>query len=86
MPQQCLTQGVGTVLEARHLLLIANGAGKAHAIRDALEGPVTAMCTGSVVQLHPHVTVIVDEDAASLLRLTDYYREAWAAKPSWQGF
>jgi len=86
VPQQCLTQGVGTVLEARHLLLIANGAGKAHAIRDALEGPVTAMCTGSVVQLHPHVTVIVDEDAASLLRLTDYYREAWAAKPSWQGF
>jgi glucosamine-6-phosphate deaminase len=43
------------------------------------------MVPASALQLHPHATVVVDEDAASGLRLADYYRDAWAAKPSWQG-
>ena len=46
---------------------------------------MTAMCPASVLQLHPHATVVVDEPAAAGLRLADYYRDVFAAKPAWQG-
>lgn len=85
VPTHCITQGLGTILDARHLVLLAFGEAKADAIAGALEGPVSASNPGSAVQLHPHVTVIVDEAAASQLRLADYYRHAWANKPGWQG-
>ncbi|MFZ1412628.1 MAG: glucosamine-6-phosphate deaminase, partial [Micropruina sp.] len=48
--------------------------------------PVTAMCPGSVLQLHPHATIIIDEQAARQLTLADYYRDTYAKKPSWQRF
>lgn len=79
-----VTQGLGTILEARHLLMIACGASKAEPVARAVEGPLTAMCPASVLQLHPHVTVVVDEPAAAALELADYYREAYAHKPVWQ--
>jgi glucosamine-6-phosphate deaminase len=79
-----MTQGVGTILDARHLLLVATGAGKAEPVARAVEGPVTAMVPASALQLHPHVTVVVDEAAAGRLQLADYYREAYADKPDWQ--
>jgi glucosamine-6-phosphate deaminase len=84
VPRHVVTQGLGTILEARHLLLVACGAGKAEPIARAVEGPLTAMCPASVLQLHPHATVVVDEAAASRLTLADYYREAYEHKPSWQ--
>ncbi|MFC5503057.1 glucosamine-6-phosphate deaminase [Lysinimonas soli] len=77
VPRHCLTQGLGTILRARHLLLFAFGEAKASAIAGAVEGPVTASLPGSAIQLHPLVTVIVDEAAASQLRHADYYRFAW---------
>lgn len=67
VPLRCITQGLGTILEARHLLLVVNGADKAGILAAALNGPVTAECPGSVLQLHPHVTVVADEAAASQL-------------------
>ncbi|GAA1688387.1 glucosamine-6-phosphate deaminase [Microbacterium sediminicola] len=85
VPMHCITQGLGTILEARHLVLLAFGAGKAAALAAAVEGPVTASVPGSAIQLHPHVTVIVDEEAASELDHVDYYRYAYANKPAWQG-
>jgi glucosamine-6-phosphate deaminase len=85
VPRHVVTQGVGTILEARHLVLLAFGAAKATAVAAAVEGPVTAMVPGSALQLHPHATVVVDEPAAADLRLAGYYRETWAHKPSWQG-
>lgn len=85
VPRHCITQGVGTILEARHLVLLAFGEGKAKAVAAALEGPVSAFTPGSAIQLHPHVTVVVDEAAASRLELADYYRNAWENKPAWQG-
>lgn len=85
VPVHCITQGLGTILEARHLVLLAFGEGKAEAVAGAVEGPLTASLPGSAIQLHPHVTVIVDEPAASALRFADYYREVWRAKPAWQG-
>jgi glucosamine-6-phosphate deaminase len=85
VPVHVLTQGLGTILEARHLVLIATGEGKAAAIAAAVEGPVSATCPASVLQLHPHATVLLDETAASGLQRADYYREVYANKPSWQG-
>jgi glucosamine-6-phosphate deaminase len=84
VPMHCITQGLGTILRARHLLLLAFGEGKADAVAGAVEGPVSASNPGSAIQLHPHATVIVDEAAASGLRNLDYYRYAYANKPAWQ--
>ncbi|MEI5584256.1 MULTISPECIES: glucosamine-6-phosphate deaminase [unclassified Agromyces] len=85
VPVHCITQGIGTILRARHLVLLAFGAAKARAVADAVEGPVTASRPGSAIQLHPHATVIVDEAAAAALEHAEYYRHAWANKPDWQG-
>jgi glucosamine-6-phosphate deaminase len=77
VPRHCLTQGLGTILRARHLVLLAFGESKAAAIAAAVEGPVTSSLPGSAIQLHPTVTVIVDEAAGSLLANADYYRYSW---------
>jgi glucosamine-6-phosphate deaminase len=84
VPHHVLTQGLGTIMSARHLVLVASGRAKAEALHHMVEGAVTAMWPASVLQLHPHVTVLVDEAAAGRLQLADYYRQTWAAKPAWQ--
>lgn len=85
VPTHCLTQGLGTIMEARHVLLVATGRAKAEAVHHMVEGAVTAMWPGSILQHHPHVTVLLDEAAARRLQLADYYRETYEAKPDWQG-
>ncbi|MFF2606949.1 glucosamine-6-phosphate deaminase [Arthrobacter koreensis] len=67
VPTRCLTQGLGTILDAGQLLLIARGQDKAEALRAALRGPVSPECPASVLQLHRRVTVLADPAAASLL-------------------
>jgi glucosamine-6-phosphate deaminase len=84
VPRHVLTQGLATISDARHLVLVAAGAHKADAIAATVEGAVSAFCPASVLQLHPHVTVVLDEPAASGLKLADYFRETFAAKPAWQ--
>ena len=85
VPHHVLTQGLGTILRARHLLLVATGGSKADAVAAAVEGPLSASCPASVLQLHPHVSVLLDEAAGSRLERAAYYREVYAAKPEWQG-
>lgn len=85
VPTHCLTQGLGTIMEARHVLLVATGRGKAEAVHHMVEGAVTAMWPASVLQHHPHVTVLLDDAAARRLQLADYFRETYQAKPDWQG-
>ena len=85
VPYHVLTQGLGTILEARHLVLVATGANKAEAVAAMVEGPVSAFWPGSVLQLHPHATVLLDDAAASGLKLADYYRHSYDHKPAWQG-
>jgi glucosamine-6-phosphate deaminase len=85
VPRHCLTQGIGTILEAGHLVLIASGRAKAEAVRQLVEGPVSASWPATALQLHPHVTVLVDPDAASRLERRDHYVETYDAKPDWQG-
>ena len=84
VPRHVLTQGLGTIRRSRHLLLLATGEAKAGAVASAAEGPVSASCPASVLQLHRHATVLVDEAAATGLKLRGYYDEAWAGRPSWQ--
>jgi len=84
VPRHVLTQGLGTISAARHLVLVATGRHKAEAVHQLVEGPVSAMWPASVLQMHPHVTVLVDPAAAGRLQLAAYFRETWAAKPAWQ--
>lgn len=65
--------GIGTVMEAKMIILLASGKNKREAVFKCVEGPVTASVPASVLQLHPQVKIIVDEEAASLLTRKDYY-------------
>lgn len=85
VPRHCLTQGLGTIMQARHVVLLATGTAKAEAVHQMVEGPVSAMWPGTILQHHPHTTVLLDPAAASRLQLADYYREIFAGKPDWQG-
>jgi glucosamine-6-phosphate deaminase len=77
VPTHCITQGLGTILRAGQLVLLAFGSSKAKAVAAALEGPVSSAVPGSVIQQHPQATVIIDEDAAASLVHAEYYRHAW---------
>jgi len=69
MPRFALTLGIGTILEMRHLLLLASGKKKAKIVAKALEGPVTSRITASAIQVHSgRVTVVLDSDAATRLK------------------
>jgi glucosamine-6-phosphate deaminase len=77
-----ITMGLGTILEARKVLLLASGAKKAEAVRLMVEGPVSAEVPASVLQMHPRVTAIVDEAAASRLKRVEYYK--WVKANKWR--
>ena len=74
VPESALTMGVGTILDAREILLVATGEHKAEILAKALEGPITAMISATVLQLHPACKVIVDEAAASQLATLEYWK------------
>ena len=84
VPRLAITMGVGTILESRQCLLLAAGDSKARAIRDTIEGPITAQVTASALQLHRDVIAILDEEAARLLERRDYYREVEQAQAALQ--
>lgn len=67
VPKYAITMGIGTIMDARQLILLANGAGKTDAIQKTCEGPITAMVPATVVQLHPKATIVVDKAAAAKL-------------------
>jgi glucosamine-6-phosphate deaminase len=72
-PRCAITMGIGTILEARKILLLATGASKAAAIAKSIEGPITCAVSASALQLHPDVTFLLDEPAAAQLTQRDYY-------------
>ncbi len=81
MPHFALTMGIGTILEARHALMIADGKKKAGVVAAALEGPITSEVTSSAIQMHPgKVTVILEKEAASELKRIDHYKHVQALK------
>ncbi len=79
-PRFTLTMGIGTIMEAREIILIALGEEKARPIADAVEGPVTASCPASALQFHPLAKIIIDEGAGSLLKRKNYYKWVWEHK------
>ncbi len=70
VPRYAITMGIGNIMHCRKIMLLANGKAKAHAIKQALQGPITPALPGSALQLHRDVTVVLDTEAASLLTLT----------------
>jgi glucosamine-6-phosphate deaminase len=85
VPTHCVTQGLATIMEARHVILVATGSRKAEAVHHLVEGSVSAMWPASILQHHPHVTALLDDAAAHRLQLAGYYRETYRSKPEWQG-
>lgn len=73
VPRMAITMGIGTILRADQVLLLAYGAGKAAAAAAMIEGPLSAACPASALQLHRKVTVVLDEAAAANLTLRDYF-------------
>ena len=67
VPREAYTMGIGTIMKARAILVVASGQDKAQIVRDAFFGPVTPQVPASILQLHPNVTVVVDAEAGSLL-------------------
>jgi glucosamine-6-phosphate deaminase len=75
VPKYAITMGVGTIMDAKELLLVATGGSKAAAIKSSVEGPLTAMCPASIIQMHKEAFVIVDKEAGSDLEGT--YVDTW---------
>lgn len=67
VPKKALTMGIGTIMKAKKIVLLANGAKKAQTIYDTVYGPITPKVPASVLRLHPDVTIFADEEAAALL-------------------
>ena len=67
MPRYAMTMGIGSIMKARKIILIATGASKAQAVKDMIKGPVTPHCPASVLQEHKDAVIFLDEAAASLL-------------------
>ena len=81
VPRHAITMGIGTILEAKKCLMLCFGAGKAKAVRAALEGGISQFTPASALQMHPDTIVFLDEAAAADLQLKDYYRWAAANQP-----
>lgn len=84
VPPHVITMGVGTIMDSRTCMLLAFGENKAEAVRQMVEGPITAMVPASILQMHSQAVVIMDEAAASKLKKADYYRWVFDNKPDWQ--
>jgi glucosamine-6-phosphate deaminase len=84
VPRHVITMGIGTILDARHCLLLAFGKNKARAVAGAVEGPISAINPASALQSHPKVTVCLDQAASLKLKMKDYYRYVYVNRPDWQ--
>ncbi len=72
VPKQALTVGVGTVMAAREVLILANGHNKARAVKHCIEESINHMWTISMLQMHPHGNIIVDEAACAEIKVGTY--------------
>ncbi|WP_026460409.1 glucosamine-6-phosphate deaminase [Schaalia suimastitidis] len=77
VPTHCITQGLGTIMEARENLMIATGENKADAVRELIEGPISQRWPATILQMHDNTIVLLDRAAASRLEMVDFYNEVW---------
>ncbi len=73
-PYLSITMGIGSIMEAKEILLIATGETKANAIQQTVEGPLSAHCPASILQMHSKAIIAMDEDAAQQLHDIDFYK------------
>ncbi|WLD58791.1 glucosamine-6-phosphate deaminase [Salinispirillum sp. LH 10-3-1] len=73
-PHLSITMGIGTIMEARKILLLATGDTKASAVKTMVEGALSAACPATILQMHPQATVVLDSAAASLLEMREFYQ------------
>lgn len=83
-PHHVITMGIGTILDARQVVMLAFGEKKADAVAGMVEGPITASLPASALQFHTRTHVFLDEESASGLKRIDYYRWVYDNKPDWQ--
>ncbi len=76
VPRYAITMGIKTIWEARECMLLASGPTKADAVRDCIEGPISASMPASFLQFHPRATIILDEQAANKLCRKGYYKHS----------
>ncbi|MBA7603421.1 Glucosamine-6-phosphate deaminase [subsurface metagenome] len=74
VPKYAITMGVGTIMDAKCCLLLASGSDKSKVLTKAIEGPITAQVTASILQMHKDLIVIADEKASRDLKNKDYYQ------------
>jgi glucosamine-6-phosphate deaminase len=86
MPKRAITMGVGTILEAKQIIMLVTGKEKGKILAKAVEGPISSMISATALQLHPNCTVIVDEDAAADLQERDYYNWIFDSEPKWEPY
>jgi glucosamine-6-phosphate deaminase len=86
MPKRALTMGVGTILEAKQIIMLVTGEAKAEILAKAVEGPITSMISATALQLHSNCTVIVDQAAAANLQCIDYYKWIFENEPKWESY
>lgn len=67
VPRRALTMGIGSIMKARSIVIIATGSDKAEAIKEMVNGPISPSCPASILQVHPDTVVMVDEAAGALL-------------------
>ena len=86
MPMRAVTMGVGTILEAKKLLLVATGAEKASIVAKTVEGPITSMISATALQMHEDAVVILDEEAAAKLEGIEEYKWSFKQDPRWAAY
>ena len=84
VPHHVITMGIGTIMDARQIVMLAFGPKKSRAIAEAVEGPITSVNPASVLQMHPVTKVCLDDAAAKRLKRADYFRWVYENKPGWQ--
>lgn len=84
VPHHVITMGIGTIMDARSVVLLAFGSSKAQAVAAAVEGPLSASVPASILQMHPEAKALLDEAASENLVRGEYYRWVYAHKPAWQ--
>ncbi len=73
-PHLSITMGIGTIMESKQIILLATGESKAEAIQATVEGPLSASCPASALQMHLSTTLIIDDAAASKLKDKEFYK------------
>ena len=81
-PHLAMTMGIGSIMDSTQIMLLATGNKKAKAIRNTIEGPVSATCPASILQFHKQAIIVIDEAAAADLEHSEYYKWVYRQQQS----